>query len=96
MRSVCCVGLACLLAGCAEFAAPEIERLDPSAVSFAPGQLHLLIARGGDSGAPVFFPNFETETASFYGIVVSSDGPTGAVVSNVTQIQQDLGPVSFF
>lgn len=55
-----------------------------------------LIARGGDSGAPVFFPNFETETASFYGIVVSSDGPTGAVVSNVTQIQQDLGPVSFF
>ncbi len=42
MRSVCCVGLACLLAGCAEFAAPEIERLDPSAVSFAPGQLRLL------------------------------------------------------
>jgi hypothetical protein len=55
-----------------------------------------LIARGGDSGAPVFFPNFDTETATFYGIIVSSDGPTGAVFSNVTQIRQDLGPVSFF
>lgn len=96
MRSVCCVGLACLLAGCAEFSAPEIERLDPSAVSLASGQLRLLIARGGDSGAPVFVPNFETATASISGIVVSSDGPTGAVFSNVTQIRQDLGPVSFF
>lgn len=55
-----------------------------------------LLARGGDSGAPVFVPNFTTGTAAFYGIVVSAQGSTGVVFSNVNQIRQDLGMVTFF
>ena len=55
-----------------------------------------LYALGGDSGSPVFVPNFETGNAAFYGIVVAKDGATGVVFSNVNQIRQELGSVSFF
>jgi hypothetical protein len=55
-----------------------------------------LYADLGDSGSPVFVPNFETGTAAFYGIVVAKEGGSGVVFSNVNQIRQDLGFVTFF
>ncbi len=51
----------------------------------------------GDSGGPVFKPlDYGASTAAFYGIVFAKDGVNGVVFSNLTQMRQDLGPISLF
>ncbi len=54
-----------------------------------------LYAKEGDSGAPVFVPNFTNGTAVFYGVQVARTGTTGGIFSNVNQMRQDIGIFNF-